>query len=264
MKLSVYHATTYRYAEPVARSTQYIRLTPAPGKRQRVLEWQLQLPDRSLQLLDAFGNLTDLLTLSRPHDAIAIVATGTVEVPDVDDGEPADSVNPRVFLRGTALTAADDAIEAFCEPMRRSVASRPFVGATDLLAAVREAVPLAPDLTDADATAAAAFAGKGGAVQDQVHVFLASCRHLGLPARYVSGYAYTPDHAAVASRAWAEAWIGNRWVGFDGEQGGSMDGGHIKLAVGLDYRDACPVRGVRLGGGEEVLATTSQVRKAGL
>ena len=84
MKLSVHHATVYRYAEPVSRSTQYIRLTPAPNRRQRVVEWQLQLPARSVQLLDAFGNLTDLLTLSRPHDSIAIVATGTVEVPDVD------------------------------------------------------------------------------------------------------------------------------------------------------------------------------------
>ena len=67
----------------------------------------------------------------------------------------------------------------------------------------------------------------------------------------------------VASRAWAEAWISNRWVGFDVSQGSNAGGGHIKLAVGLDYRDACPVRGIRLGGGEEVLSTTSQVRQAG-
>ena len=263
MKLSVHHATVYRYAEPVSRSTQYIRLTPASNRRQRVVEWQLRLHARSVQLLDAFGNLTDLLTLSNPHDSIAIMATGTVEVPDVDEGEPADPVNPLVFLRSTALTSQDDAIRAFCEPMRRSVTARPLIGATDLLAAVHEAVPLARGRTDADTTAAEAFAIAGGAVQDQVHVFLAACRHLGLPARYVSGYAYTPDHAVVASRAWAEVWIGNRWVGFDAGQGGAGDGGHIKLAVGLDYRDACPVRGVRLGGGEEVLSTTAQVRKAG-
>ena len=263
MKLSVHHATVYRYAEPVSRSTQYIRLTPAPNKRQRVVEWQLRLPARPVQLLDAFGNLTDLLTLSQPHDSIAIVATGTVEVPDVDEGEPADPVNPLVFLRRTALTAPDDAIEAFCEPMRRSVAARPLIGATDLLAAVHEAVPLARGRTDADTTAAEALAIAGGAVQDQVHVFLAACRHLGLPGRYVSGYVYTQDQAVVASRAWAEVWIGNRWVGFDSGQGGAGDGGRIKLAVGLDYRDACPVRGVRLGGGEEVLSTDAQVRKAG-
>ena len=71
MKLSVYHATTYRYDEPVSRSTQYIRLTPVTNHRQRVLEWQLDLPNRSIELLDAFGNLTNLMTLSRPHDSIS-------------------------------------------------------------------------------------------------------------------------------------------------------------------------------------------------
>lgn len=260
MKLSVHHATVYRYAEPVSRSTEYIRLSPAPTARQRVVEWQLQLPARSLQWRDAFGNLTDLLTLARPHDSIAIVATGTVEVPDVDEGEPADAVHPLVFLRCTPLTTPDDAVMAFCEPMRRNVASRPLIGATDLQAAVLEAVPLAPGRTDPDTTAAQAFGLGGGAVQDQVHLFLACCRHLGLPARYASGYAYTQDNAVVASSAWAEAWIGNRWVAIDSGQ----PGGRIKLAVGLDYRDACPVRGVRLGGGDEVLSTTAQVRKAGL
>jgi len=264
VKLSVYHATTYRYAEPVSRSTQYIRLTPVTNNRQRVLEWQLDLPTRSIQLLDAFGNLTNLMTLSRSHDSIALVGTGTVEVPDMDDGEPADLVNPRVFLRETQLTARDEAITAFCEPMRKVVATRPLIGATDLMTAVQQVMVLKRGVTDAETTAAEAFALQAGAVQDQVHIFLACCRYLGLPARYVSGYAYTPDRAAVASRAWAEAWISNRWVGFDVSQGSNAAGGHIKLAVGLDYRDACPVRGTRLGGGEEVLSTTSQVRKAGV
>ena len=264
MKLSVYHATTYRYAEPVARSTQYIRLTPVTNNRQRVLEWQLDLPTRSIELLDAFGNLTHLMTLSRSHDAISIVGTGTVEVPDVDDGEPADLVNPRVFLCATDLTEPDGAIIAFCEPMRKGVSGRPLIGTTDLMTAVQQAMPLKPGVTDTETTAAQAFAREGGAVQDQVHVFLACCRYLGQPARYVSGYVYTADRAAVASRAWAEVWIGNRWVAFDVSLGSNADGGHIKLAVGLDYRDACPVRGIRLGGGEEVLSTTSQVRKSGL
>ena len=263
MKLSVYHATTYRYAEPAQRSTQVIRLTPVTNHRQRVIEWQLDLPTRSIQLPDAFGNLTNLMTLSRRHDGIAIVATGTVEVPDLDDGEPADQVNPRVFLRGTELTVPNDAIREFCEPMRSTVTMRPLIGASDLAVAVQQRLPARAGITDADTPAAKAFEIGAGAAQDQVHLYLACCRHLGLPARYVSGYVYAPDRASVASRAWAEVWLSNRWVGFDVNQASNAAGGHIKLAVGLDYRDACPVRGVRLGGGEEVLSTTAQVRKAG-
>ena len=263
MKLSVYHATTYRYAEPAERSTQVIRLTPVSNNRQRVIEWQLDLPTRSIQMHDAFGNLTHLMTLSRRHDAISIVATGTVEVPDLDDGEPADQVHPRVFLRSTQLTGLDDAIRAFAEPMRGTVSTRPLIGASDLMVAVQQRLPTRVGVTQADTTAAEALAIGAGAAQDQVHLYLACCRHLGLPARYVSGYAYAPDRATVSSRTWAEVWLTNRWVGFDVNQASSATGGHIKLAVGLDYRDACPVRGVRLGGGEEVLSTTAQVRKAG-
>lgn len=113
MKLSVYHATSYRYAEPVARSTQYIRLTPCDSVRQKVLDWQLDLPAPGIAMTDAFGNRTHLLTLSHVHDSIAIRAAGTVEVSETDDGEPADALDPRVFLRETALTRADAAIRAF-------------------------------------------------------------------------------------------------------------------------------------------------------
>ena len=263
MKLSVYHATTYRYAEPAERSTQVIRLTPVSNNRQRVIEWQLDLPTRTIQMPDAFGNLTNLMTLSKRHDGISIVATGTVEVPDLDDGEPADQIHPRVFLRSTELTASDEAIQAFCDPMRATVSTRPLIGAADLMVAVEHRLPVKAGVTDADTPATKAFEIGGGAPQDQVHLYLACCRHLGLPARYVSGYVYTPDRANVASRAWAEVWLSNRWVGFDVSQASNATGGHIKLAVGLDYRDACPVRGVRLGGGEEVLSTTAQVRKTG-
>lgn len=261
MKLSVYHATSYRYAAPVARSTQYIRLTPGSSFRQRVLDWRLDLPAPAIPLSDAFGNQTHLLTMSDQHDAIAIVATGTVEVADVDDGEPADQVNPRVFLRETALTETDDAIVAFCEPMRRLVGSRPLIGASDLMAAINDRVTLKPGVTDADTTAATVLALSAGVRQDRVHLFLSCCRALGLPARYVSGYGYSADLSVVASRAWAEVWLSSRWVSFQVGDAGNQDGGLIKLAVGLDFRDACPVRGVRLGGGEENLSTVAQIQR---
>ena len=90
-------------------------------------------------------------------------------------------------------------------------------------------------------------------------MFVALARELGVPARYVSGYAYSPNREQVASHAWAEAWIGSRWVGFDVSRAGRAEDARLKLAVGLDYLDACPVRGVRLGGGDEQLSTRAEV-----
>lgn len=260
MLLSVLHSTRYVYAEQARRSTQYIRLTPHPQSQQRTVHWDVRLPERAVTMNDAFGNVTHVLTLDKPHSEIHLVARGSVEVPDIDDGEPAGSVNPLVFLRTTPLSANDEAIDAFVEPMRATVRARPLIGLTDLMNAVAERVSRREGSTTSDTTAAEAFALGGGMSQDQAHVFIACCRTLGVPARYVSGYAYSPDREQVSSCAWAEAWLANRWVGFDVANARDARGGHIKLAVGLDYLDACPVRGVRLGGGSEELSTSADVR----
>ena len=90
-------------------------------------------------------------------------------------------------------------------------------------------------------------------------MFLACCRHIGVPARYVSGYIHSLNDAHVATHAWAEAWIGRNWQTFDVVNTLNVAESHIKLAVGLDYRDAAPVRGVRAGGGMEHMETRAWV-----
>jgi transglutaminase-like putative cysteine protease len=259
MLLSVWHSTVYRYATEVARSTQYIRLSPQAGPRQRVVAWDLELPAASVTLTDAFDNLTHVLTLDVPHQQIRILAHGKVEVDDADDGEPAGRINPRVFLRTTPLTEPDDAIRAFVGPLRGMVRSRPLMGVTDLMHALIDRMPYEKGHTSVETTAAQGFAAGRGVCQDHAHVFVACCRVLGLPARYVSGYVYTPDRERVASHAWAEAWLSNRWISFDVGNARKAGEAHLKVAVGLDYLDACPVRGVRLGGGEEELHTSARV-----
>lgn len=262
MLLSVVHSTTYHYADSVQRSTQYIRLTPYTSPRQRTIRWDLKLPGNSVTMRDAFDNITHVLTLDVPHETIHLVASGQVDVDDTDDGEAAGRINPMVFLRSTPLTVPDDALRAFVEPMRPLVRSRPLMAVSDLMNAVLEKMPYAVGATRADSTAAQAFAAGKGLSQDHAHVFLACARLIGVPARYVSGYAYSPGGDQVASHAWAEAWIGNRWHSFDVSNARSPAGALVKLAIGLDYLDACPVRGVRLGGGDENLRTLAEVRPA--
>lgn len=260
MLLNVFHETTYRYADPPSRSTQYIRLTPHPCARQRVVDWSLSLPGPAVVLQDAFDNVTHVLALDAPPAEIVIAAHGSVEVDEVDEGEPAGRMDPRVFLRNTPLTAPDAAILGFVEPMRRTVASRPLIAITDLMNALADRMPYQAGVTEVHYSAAEAFAAGAGVCQDHTHVFIACCRALGLPARYVSGYVYSTDFEQVASHAWAEAWLSNRWVSFDVSNARHASGAHIKLAVGLDYLDACPVRGVRLGGKQERLSAKAWVQ----
>ena len=125
--------------------------------------------------------------------------------------------------------------------------------------AILEKMPYTPGATDVSFSADEALAARNGVCQDHTHVFLACCRSVGIPARYVSGYLYTPDSAHVAMHAWAEAWLNDRWNTFDITNNTCSPNQHLKLAVGMDYLDACPIRGVRFGGGSEAMLAKAAV-----
>jgi len=169
--------------------------------------------------------------------------------------------DPRVYLRSTPLTAVDGALAAFAEPFSSAPPSLELLDA--LSAAVYRHLPYAPGETDVTTTAAEAFQAESGVCQDHTHIFIACCRHLGIPARYVSGYVYSPGYTDLnmASHAWAEAWCDDRWWSFDLVNRCHAGESHLKLAVGIDYLDACPVRGARQGGSGEVLDAQVSVNR---
>ncbi len=92
-------------------------------------------------------------------------------------------------------------------------------------------------------------------------MFLACCRSLHLPARYVSGYVHRPDSRHVAMHAWAEVWLNGRWLRFDITNNSRSLTQHLRLATGLDYLDAYPIRGRRLAGGSEMMFSEAEVRR---
>ena len=248
MKLSIRHDTTYRYDDQVRASIQYLRLTPQESERQHVLSWQLTLPRPARAQIDPFGNVLHVLTLDEPHEAIVIAARGQVEIDEKREAEH-DKQSALPFLRFTRLTAADDALREFAA--LQCSKRRDRSGLIDLMEALHEQMPFKAGVTGVDSTAAEAFAGRAGVCQDHTHAFLACARSLGIPARFVSGYLYRGNEQNLASHAWAEAWIGGAWYSFDVTNKLARPERHLKLAVGLDYLDACPVRGMRRGGGGE-------------
>src|SRR5262249_41703089 len=107
---------------------------------------------------------------------------------------------------------------------------------------------------------------KAGVCQDYAHVFLAAARHIGIPARYVSGYFLRADgeNQQEAGHAWAEAYLPDLgWVAFDPANGISTTDAHVRVAIGLDYLGAAPVRGVRFGGAGESLAVNVHIDQSG-
>jgi transglutaminase-like putative cysteine protease len=102
-----------------------------------------------------------------------------------------------------------------------------------------------------------------GVCQDYAHIFIATARYLNIPARYVSGYLMRPETTEqTAGHAWAEAHIdGLGWVGFDATNNVCPNDSYVRIGCGLDYRDAAPVSGVRIGFAAETLAVEVNVEQ---
>jgi transglutaminase-like putative cysteine protease len=160
---------------------------------------------------------------------------------------------PLAYRRSTPLTAITPAIAAFAEGVRQS---DPLEALHGLMLALKGRMTFEPGITDVVTDADAALRLGRGVCQDLSQIFIAAARHLGYPARYVSGHYAAPDHPEQeAAHAWAEAHVpGLGWVSFDPTHGVSATEGHVRVAVGLDSLDAAPVRGTRRGGGIESLA----------
>jgi len=244
MKYAIQHSLSYAYDSPVRSSTQYLRLTPRDTAHQKVLSWKLEAPGQPMRTQDGYGNVLHVMTIDRPVSGILIRARGTVQTSSELDA-PSDftgtPLSPLLFLRVTPLTRAEGKLAALAEDFRQRVAA--LSGLRELAAAVRQQLA-------------------EGSAADLSHAFIACCRRLGVPARYVSGYAYSPkagDEERMAMHAWVEAWTAERWRSFDVAHDCPVGESHIKIAVGADYLDTCPVRGVRTGGGTETLQAQASV-----
>lgn len=269
MRIHISHATTYHYETPPSGVTQTLRLTPRNYDGQYVLNWRLDLSEDCLlhQHEDAFGNITHSFTAEGPFRELSVEVEGEVDTQDTQSvvSGAIERFPPGLFLRETALTHADAAIVDFAQTTRAAGGSDPLPLLHALLNALNGEITFDTDPTHSATTAAEAFALRRGVCQDLTHIFIAAARLLGIPARYVGGHFYRVDGVTAqdAGHAWAEAYVENLgWVGFDPTNGIGTTEAHVRVAVGLDYLGAAPVRGTRYGGGGETLKVAVHVDQA--
>jgi len=258
MRLVIRHRTDYRYSKPLAYAIQTLRLTPRTYDGLAVISWQVR-GERQRELpsyIDGLGNVVHSNSLNRPHDRAAIAVEGVVETRATGGGvrDARECLPPTYFLRRTRLTGPDESIARLAAEAARGT------NGMDRLVALREAVAARvvyrQGVTDAKTSASQALATGSGVCQDHAHLFIACCRTLGIPARYVGGYLWTGHGGEEqASHAWAEAWLDEQgWIGFDPSNNAQPGESYIRIAIGLDYWQAAPVRGIRRGEAEETLA----------
>ena len=277
-RLEVRHTTGFRYESDVTASYNEVRLSPIRTQRQWVLEHRVEVAPKARlsRFEDYWGSVVHAFDLHRAHRELTIVATSHVETVDAIARRPAEPLawaklsEPEFqdvwceFLMPTPYTAADDAVDALAEVVRR--ASNPADAVETAEQLVRERIGYERGATDVATTAAEALARGAGVCQDFVHVTLAVLRSAGIPCRYASGYlspqasAVIGETAAGESHAWLEAWVGG-WFAVDPTNGQPVGPEHVLVARGRDYSDVPPLRGGYSGGRAEALEVQVEITR---
>jgi transglutaminase-like putative cysteine protease len=256
MRLNIRHETFYTYETQLSYSVQRLYLTPQGFAAQKIIDWNIIAPgmDGALSYLDGFGNRVHLVTFQNIIGPVSVAAEGTVDVTDASGVVKGLScpAPDAIFLRQTDATRPSPEILGMVGRVKSSRDTQLDL-MHGLMTEIADAVTYKIGVTDANTTAAQAFAAGQGVCQDHAHIFLGAVRHLQIPARYVTGYlALEGGESATASHAWAEALLPDLgWVGFDPANRRCPTDHYVRVAGGIDANGITPIRGSRKGGNAE-------------
>ncbi|MCO8144345.1 transglutaminase family protein [Rhodovulum tesquicola] len=262
MRLRIRHTTRYRFENPVTYGLQQLRKTPKSSHQQTVIAWTTTVEGgrKELSFEDHNHNTVELLSFERDATELVVRSEGEVDLVETHGivGAHRGPAPLWLFRRATPRTRAGQGCRAL---IREVTGETGLARLHELSRIILGAVSYELGSTDAGTTAEDALAEGRGVCQDHAHVFTACAREMGFPARYVSGYLRMDDRVEQnAMHAWAEAHVeGLGWVGFDVSNGISPDIRYVRVATGLDYDEAAPVRGTRIGGAGEALSVEIEV-----
>lgn len=260
------HSSTYRYTEPVSASHNEVRMTPVTEEGQVTLESRLRIRPLtwSNTYRDYFGTHVTALETSGVHEVLELEAISTVERYDVAaEHAPATWEVLRSaptcdacfeYLEARPRTELPEGVfAAFADATRDQDPERAVDVVVDQ---VWEHLAYETGHTVATSSASDAWQAGKGVCQDFVHATLGALRHIGVPARYVSGYLMPPTQEPLGtgvpaeSHAWVEWFDGTRWRGVDPTNRRPVGLQHVTVARGRDYEDVAPFKGVYLGDAE--------------
>lgn len=262
MKLHIRHETRYDFDAPVPFGLQQLRKTPKSFRNQKIDSWTTQVLGgrKELSFEDYHRNTVELISFEPNTQSVSLISEGVVDISDTHGvlGPHEGSIPLWLFQRDTDQTKPGKGVAALIKSLPDG---EPLDRLHALSAAIRDHVTYKIGCSEPDWTAEDALEAGCGVCQDHSHIFITCARALGIPARYVSGYLMMSDaEVQDATHAWAEAHLdGLGWVGFDVSNGISPDSRYVRVATGLDYAQAAPVRGSRIGAAGEQLTVQLQV-----
>ena len=258
---SIAHITRLRYEEPVVASYNEVRMQPRERRWQRLRAMSLvsSPPSLTQTRIDYFGNVVHRVDVDAPHTELELHATATVESSPGHDHRPSRwsarqlERDPRLeYVLGSPRVPLESNAATLLQEWAGD--ARDFDALISLAQRINREFRYERGSTTVDSTIDDLLRAGGGVCQDFTHLFLAMCRHAGWPARYVSGYVGPRGDETTAtgeSHAWVEiCGPKGQWVGIDPTHGQLAGIEHIELAVGRDYSDVPPHRGLFYGGAD--------------
>jgi len=280
MYYSIRHITRFRYSTPISESIMEVRIQPRTEGTQHCLDFRLVTSPRShiMDYRGEQGNKVHHFDVPNRHTQLTINAQSLVEL--IPPPEP-----PLALPKGTweeldTLTTSDeywdtlmpshfasptDLLYELAHELHVERRDDPLTVLRETMTGLHNSIDYAPKNTKVDSPIDDALQVRRGVCQDFAHIMITMVRTLGIPCRYVSGYLFQQGghrdrSSESATHAWVEALLpGLGWVGFDPTNDTLAGGRHIRVAVGRDYADVPPTRGVFRGGAESELSVTVKV-----
>jgi transglutaminase-like putative cysteine protease len=274
MAYSVKHLTSFRYEPAVRESVMEVRMQPRTDFRQRCLSFSLNITPRANMMLyrDFYGNAVHHFDIPEKHNLIEVTVQAIVDVLPARTLQPQDAndwneLDARVaqtdyweMLLPSQYAAPTELLEKLASELALKRRGNPYDLLLELNGKLYELFDYAPNTTHVDSPIDDALRARRGVCQDFAHIMIALVRQLKIPCRYVSGYLYHEDKShdrspAGATHAWVEAYLGDLgWVAFDPTNDLVGCDRHVRVAVGRDYADVPPTRGVYKGEAESELS----------
>lgn len=267
-RVRVVHETGFRYSAPVHETYNEVRLTPRSDAHQNVIVSRVETvpATRSFRYEDYWGTTVTAFDLHAPHRELVVTGTSVVETGDgtgpVDGATWADLASEEIrdryteMLEFTSYVSRDPELAKIAAALKKG--RRPVEAVLAACDWVRETMTYQPGTTGVHTSAVEAWQAGKGVCQDYAHLSLVLLREMGIPSRYVSGYLLPRDDVEIGntvegqSHAWIEARTG-AWWGYDPTNGIPIGHRHVWVAVGRDYADVTPLKGIYAGGSAEAL-----------
>ncbi len=262
MRLLIEHANTFQYTSPISEAYTELRLRPLDGNGQHCLSFSLRTEphDEVFRYRDRFGNDVRHFDTIQQHQLMVVESRSEVLTPPnfVFEDEPLSPLDEFDFLMTTDYVTISDQILSFAGEACNGC--DPYDAVMQLMHKVHSAIKYEKGATDVTTNAAQVLTLGRGVCQDFTHLMLAACRSQGFPARYVSGYLYAQGFSS-ATHAWVDVYLpGRGWISVDPTHNSEQNSGYVRLAIGRDYADVPPTRGVYVGNAKEEMSISVSVK----